>query len=238
MFRISLFAICLVSLSCFASEDKSGTIPKLKIGINVSPDFCFRLSHLNVDNDRVRSVKELNDAAEIPKAGYTLGLNVGYDFKSWVGIESGLQYSNKGYQRKKEVLYLPYPSSYTSTIHQRYDFHYLDIPLKVNFTVGKKKVRFFSSIGFITNFFLAETDYTTLEIDEAKKIKNQKSHYNYNIVNVSPMLSLGIDYKINNKMNLRIEPTVRFGALKIIDAPLTAYLYNAGLNVSYYFGIK
>lgn len=47
----------------------------------------------------------------------------------------------------------------------------------------------------------------------------------------------GIDYKINRRMNLRVEPTFRYGVLKTIDTPVTGYLYSGGLNISYYFGL-
>ena len=60
---------------------------------------------------------------------------------------------------------------------------------------------------------------------------------NCNRVNLSPMLSLGIDYKINDKMNLRVEPTARFGVLSVLDGSIKEYLYSGGLNLSYYFGL-
>jgi hypothetical protein len=50
-------------------------------------------------------------------------------------------------------------------------------------------------------------------------------------------MSVGIDYRINEKMNLRIEPTFRYGVLKIIDTPVTGYLYSGGINVVYYYGL-
>jgi len=59
----------------------------------------------------------------------------------------------------------------------------------------------------------------------------------YNKLNFSPTMSVGIDYRINEKMNLRIEPTFRYGVLKIIDTPVTGYLYSGGINVVYYYGL-
>jgi hypothetical protein len=50
-------------------------------------------------------------------------------------------------------------------------------------------------------------------------------------------MSAGVDYRINEKMNLRIEPTFRYGVLKIIDMPVTGYLYSGGINVAYYYGL-
>ena len=66
---------------------------------------------------------------------------------------------------------------------------------------------------------------------------SQTSTYNYNKINVSPTISLGVDYIINSMSNLRIEPTFRYGLLKTIDKPITEYLWNTGINISYYFKI-
>ena len=65
----------------------------------------------------------------------------------------------------------------------------------------------------------------------------EATDFDYNKVNISPSVSAGIDYRINDRHHLRIEPTFRYGVLKIIDEPITGYLYSGGLNIGYYFGI-
>jgi hypothetical protein len=35
-----------------------------------------------------------------------------------------------------------------------------------------------------------------------------------------------------------MEPTFRYGLLKIIDQPVTAYLWSAGLNITCYYALK
>ncbi len=74
----------------------------------------------------------------------------------------------------------------------------------------------------------------------ANKIgKSQNSQqYKFNKFNLSPTISLGIDYTITEKFNFKIEPTFRYGILKIIDAPLISYLWSAGLNMSFYCTFK
>jgi hypothetical protein len=117
-----------------------------------------------------------------------------------------------------------------------YDFHCIDIPIKVNFAVGKKKVRFFSSLGLTTNIFIKENQKSFMYYSDHTDKITSPANYDYNDSNISPTASVGIDYKINNNMNLRIEPTFRYGVLKIINSPVTGYLYNGGLNISYYYG--
>ena len=109
--------------------------------------------------------------------------------------------------------------------------------MKANLTVGKKKIRFISSVGIITNFLINSNtttvntfkDHTEYKTDPITMVIIKK-------INLSPLLSFGVDYKINNRMNFKIEPTLRFGILKITDAPSSDYLYNGGINFSYYFG--
>jgi hypothetical protein len=118
------------------------------------------------------------------------------------------------------------------------NFHYIGFPVKVNFIVGKKKVRFFTSVGLITDILVKATSTTDLkENGSTQHGRPYDETSNVNRVNLSPVLSAGIDYKINDKMNLRVEPAFRFGALSVINGSIKEYLYSGGLNLSYYFGL-
>ena len=49
------------------------------------------------------------------------------------------------------------------------------------------------------------------------------------------MVSAGVDYKLNNKMHLCLEPACRYTLLTTRDFPVTERLWSAGLNVGIYF---
>lgn len=223
---------------------------RVQIGINISPDICFRTLKNNGGNSFTDIVIKQRNKDETVKAGYTTGLNVCFNIKKFVGIETGIQYSNKGFQIKQRRAVFgsqlppgtPLPPEQDEKLPNKidfvYNFHYIDIPVKANFTIGKKKVRFFTSIGFVTNIFIKETSTTILKYSDHTERKTGTINYNnYNSVNISPVISAGIDYKINNRMNLRVEPTFRYGVLKTVKAPVEEHLYNGGLNISYYFGL-
>jgi len=237
--------LLLLTLTAFSSygQDKTKDAPnadfkRVQIGINISPDICFRTLKNNDGSSTSDLVVKLNNENETIKVGYTAGLNVCFNIKKFVGLETGIQYSNKGYQTKfKDLIFGQPDPNAPNKAKLIYNFHCIDIPVKANFTIGKKKVRFFTSVGVTTNIFIKETSTSVLVYSDRTDRKTNPTNYDYNRVNISPTISAGIDYKINGRMNLRVEPTFRYGVLKFIDAPVTGYLYSGGLNISYYFGL-
>jgi hypothetical protein len=221
MKHLAFFFLTFISFASFGQGKVD--LSKFQIGLSVSPDYSYI------------SIASLY---EIPKVGLTTGLNAVYQFNKRVGLEMGLHYSNKGFQTKiMDLIFIqPNPTSPTQAKYI-YDYNFLDIPLKVNFSIGNKKTRFFTSVGIATNVFLKETktsiyvypDYTD------KKIIYPTEHY-LRKVNLSPSLSFGMDYTFNDNSHIRIEPTFRCAMFKMVDLVSSGNLISAGLNISYFFG--
>lgn len=249
----SLFAI-IITANAFGQEIKKDTptadFKRVQVGANFSPDYCFRMLKNNDGSSISEDILKSRNSNESPKLGYSAGLNLIFNLREKIGIEIGVQYSNKGYQIKMDDL------TFASMIDPRHGFvyntsgpkptkvkfiyndNYLDIPLKVNFIFGKRKIRFITSAGATTNIFIKATTTGVIEYaDGSHTRKTQSSSVDYNKLNISPFISTGINWKLNSRNNLRFEPTFRYGVLKIIDAPVTGYLWNAGLNIGYYFGL-
>ena len=237
--QLTIILLTLTTFRAFGQdknmETQHGDFKRVQLGISISPDMCFRTLENNDGGATIDAIVKLRNENETVKLGYTAGLNVCVTLNKFLSIESGIHYSNKGYQTKMMTLT---PSQPTATLPNKAktidNFHCIDIPVKANFTLGKKKVRFITSAGVTTNFFIKETSTTVLYYSDRTERERNPSTVDFNNVNISPTLSVGIDYKINSRMNLRIEPTIRYGILKIIDTPVTGYLYSGGLNMSYY----
>jgi hypothetical protein len=221
----------LITFCLFAQEEQIIPFRKFQVGVNYSMDRCYRVIKYSPVSDIINSM-------EIPKGSYTFGLNFCYNLSKKIGLETGIQFSNKGFQTTDVILNFAQPEpSLPDKFKNIYNFNYLDIPLKANLTFGKKKIRFISSVGIVTNL-LVNSNITTVKTfkDHTEYKTNPISMVVIQKINLSPMLSFGIDFKMNDRMNLKIEPTLRFGVLKITDAPTSDYLYNGGINFSYYFG--
>jgi hypothetical protein len=241
MKKVIIFMLTLISLNSYGQDNTATTdFKRVQIGVNVSTDIAYRTLQNNEGSQSMAHRIDSYNDIEIPKISYTAGANVSFNINKLLSLETGVQYSNKGYQTK--MLAIPFetlvydPNTPTAEGKMIYDYHYIDIPVKANFTIGQNKVRFFSSIGLTANILIDATQSSIIVAqNETTKYKHD-TNYGYNKLNISPTISVGIDYKINNNMNLRIEPTFRYGILSIIDAPIQGYLYNGGLNVSYYVG--
>jgi hypothetical protein len=234
--NITLLFLFFSILTC-GQENK---LQRFLIGVNFSPDYCYRALKNNDGSSSGDAVITMRNDKEVAKFGFTAGINVCYNFSEFLGLETGIQYSDKGYQTKMyELVPLQPDPSLPVQLKIVYDYYHIDIPLKINFTLGKKRLRFCTGTGITTNIFLDEKVTSVQDFSNGdRKEEPLNSDFDYNAVKLSLVVSAGVDYKINDRMKIKLEPTFRYGLLPIIDAPVTGYLWSAGANVSYWFGFR
>lgn len=231
--------VCCFTLQ--AQKNKPAKRGHLFIGFNSSPDYNYRVLKRNGGSSNTSSVLPVRNEREVRSAGFTTGLNFCVNFSHRVGFDAGVQYSNKGYQTTRYLLFYSLPPRSIDPIAAKfiYDYDYIDIPLKINLTFGKNKIRFISSAGFAANILVNSNVKSVLEYTGTGIIRqNETSTDDFKKVNISPLISLGVECKIRNKMYVRAEPTFRYQLLKNIDQPITEHLWNAGINVSFYYQLR
>ncbi|HQW21968.1 MAG TPA: outer membrane beta-barrel protein [Bacteroidia bacterium] len=254
-----LISISIVSNGQDTLNSKSKRkFDRLLIGANISPDYCNRVLSTSNEGTVYSDLIKATDNRETYKLGYTAGINICYNISKKVGLEIGVQYSNKGFSTKK--LTLTYgdaidprfgfvydtiePNTATNTSPLKYltfvdNYIYLDIPVRAIFNFGKKKIRFTTSIGVTTNILFNATTTSVAEYENGEtKRTTHDQPYEYKTLGISPTFSIGADYKISNKFKLTAEPTIRYGLLNIINAPITANLWSAGFNVGCYYALN
>ena len=235
-----LLTTLTILLSITVQGQKTNSAKKILIGFNFSPDYDFRMLR-NGDGSASTDfvIKDRNDY-EVAKFGYTAGVKVSINFSKLAQFETGIQLSNKGYQRKYHDLYFFQPDP-SSPIRSKviYAFHYIGVPFVANFAFGRGKISFLSSVGCITNFFLKLKVSSTNEYSDGRIVKlNQSTKWGRKKIDISPLLSFGIDYKLNDKMHLRAQPTFSYGIIKTMDAPVSEHLWNTGLNFAFYYVLR
>jgi len=226
--------LLIATLAFFTTQAK-----KVLIGYNFSADHNYRtLKNSDGSSNADIVIKSRND--ETARFGYTTGLNVCFNLSKLIGFETGIQYSNKGYQRKGQYINtITFDPSDPVKISWLYGYQYIGIPVKAKFSFGKSRLRFIAGIGFTTSLLLSSKQTATYEYANGSTEKRRSSTTSgFNKVDLSPMVSVGASYKLNKKMNLFAEPTFRYGLIRVKDAPVTEKLWNAGLNVGVYYAIK
>lgn len=224
----TLLLVCLLTIvTSINAQDH-----KFQIGIIATPEISHRVASGN-------SIGGFNDMS-LPKFGYTAGANFVYNFTKNIGLETGFQFTNKGYKTDKLVFFddlgLPYGTVNGYSIIN-YSYHYFAIPIKMNLIFGQNNVRFIGSVGIDTWIFLNATSKIT-RYEDNKRIFSSSFTENggFNPINISPILSAGIDVKLTGSLNLKIEPTFRFSLLNTTNTNYSEKLIAAGLNIGLYYG--
>lgn len=232
--------IFLVLFSFFNSQAQQTKKDEILIGYNFSSDYNYRTLKNNDGKSSNDAIIKSRNEFEIFRFGYTTGLNLCLNAsKNWA-FETGIQYSNNGYQTKELDLSFETPNETLPTKAKFiYSYQYLGIPIRARFSFGKKNLRFISGIGVLTNFLVnakTKIKYGYLSGREESKTESTKS--NFKKINIVPAISFGVDYKICSNIHLMAEPTFRYSLLNTKDAPITENLWNMGLNIGLYYGLK
>ena len=238
MKHVLILVMAFLSLTVFGQKSKRTN--KITIGYSFSPDYSFRTLKNSDGNSSTDLVIKNRDDIEKAKFGYTTGFNISFNFSSLIDFETGIQFSNKGYKTKEQhLIYFPPSPGSPDRATISYSYQYIGIPLKVTFAFGKNKARFITSAGFITNFLTNVKQSINLKYaDGTKEKKNQSSTSGFNKIDVTPVVSIGVDYKITDKIHLSAAPTFRFGLIKTKDAPVKENLWSAGLIFGLLYDLK
>lgn len=229
----ALFFLSLLVTTSLVFGQSSSAESKFQFGVSFSNDIGYRLLKHNDSDPSNDFVLEQRNEIEIPKYCYSAGLTIAYRLSERARLSSGLLYSNKGYQTEKLSTYSGTPDPLIPNEAQfRYNFNYIDIPLLYKYRFGQGKWRFQIGGGITTNVFLKEVRQTIEYFDDDVEKDSEDTEYDYNRINLSPQVSFGITYDIHERFLLTASPVFRYGILKIIDTPVTAYLFTGGLNVA------
>ncbi len=241
---ISIALLILINVAVFSqNKDSLTAINKIKLtdttkthkwelGGSFSPEYSYRT--LKAD-ETSQTIKEIRDTLEVAKFGYTVGLNLLYRLNNRLTIETGILLSDKG-EKTKKTSFTDVPAGQKIMYYTyKYNYYYLGIPLKANYSITTGKLNLYVTAGVSANIFL--TQKTTLITGHDSKDwerNTTQTKSGFNSVNFAMLAGLGLQYKLNNKINIKVEPLYTRSLTSVINAPVKSYLYSTGIN----FGIS
>jgi hypothetical protein len=216
------------------NEVQAGTFKRFEIGISAAPEICYRTLLNNDGSENSSTIIKYRNENETVKMGFTGGLHLGYNFNERFGFQTGIQYANRGFSTKKiDIAGSLMDPVIPESLKYNYNYHYLEIPAKVNFSFGENQIRLTTSAGLSSAFLIKQSrtfigyykDTTTRQVF----ISNDP----YNRFNLFATISAGFEMHISPIISIKVEPTFRYGLLKITETPVSGHWYSGGLNVSY-----
>ncbi len=256
MRNLLFVALLLNAVSAYAQNNPNASFKRVYIGISTTQGVTYRHITPGKDykgnkylKDRIRGLSRLSNAVH----GYDAGIKLGVNISQHVSFETGLQYSYKGYEENYENMEIEvyndfgWSEYYIVDAKYKYKFHYVDIPLQWNISIGKKKCRAVISTGININVLIKQSQQRRY-FDLYSYNREYKSDLKkwYSKANFAPFLGIGIDYAITSFMNLRVMPMFQIQALQNnlnifgYNQPLNDVtsnrLYSGGINVALNFG--
>ncbi len=238
----SLFFLLLpFSLFCNTAGDSikpADSLPpvkKMQFGVLYAPELAFRMLQSTAD---AKGMADIRNTLEVPKFGYSTGFNFSYQFTNKFIFEIEAIYTDKGERTKKYTLENVVSNEFQDRIPSKISFihhyYYIDVPLKINYYLINKKIKFYITGGASINTFLYQKTTTITELKNGSDEKsNSISHPKFEKINLSVLAGFGINYDLTDNYTFRIEPTYKQSVTSIVNAPIKSYLYSFGIN----FGI-
>lgn len=199
-----------------------------RAGISFSPDITYR----KLDGP----AKTYRDDTEMPKTGFTIGLNYGRQLSQRFWVTTGLFYANKGYRTTKTLVVSSNPPApfYTpGYVSRKYSFYQLGIPIGVSYYLLQKKTRIFANAGININY-LTHGKVTLIKENNGAKAKTKTGDNMdfYNRMSAGAEIALGIERDIKG-ITLRLSPRLRHSFTNNNNPDLNLYkmyLYSFDLS--------
>lgn len=174
------------------------------------------------------------------KAGYNIGLQLGYRFSNRWSVNTGLIYTKKNYTADgKDVAKYGWFQNPSVNVYEMDGYcHMLDIPLNVryDFSVNNKN-RYFASTGLST-YIMSRENYTYYYMYNGQEDKRNwdskangvgDSTYFFSILN----LSAGWEHSLNKHLSLQAEPYLKLPLSQLGHAKLNLSSYGINFSLKY-----
>lgn len=247
---LAAFGLCLMGSVHAQTEAAKG---RWSIGASSWSGVAYR-SLLNNDGSELaeRIIVGRNDR-ERPELTLGGGFNAAYRISQRLSLEAGVAYARFGYAISVNLSDLTFGDAidprrgfiYNTGDHALPSswrfidrFHYLEVPIGLVMELGEGRWRSSTTLGVAPAFLLAAQGITVSEYSDGRVERESfEPLEEFTSFNLIPYFSTGLSMHPGGRWHWSMRPTFRYGALKIIDAPLSARVYSLTLDLGVGFRI-
>jgi hypothetical protein len=224
MKKLIIIFILFAPLLNFAQESISED-SNFSIGLNFSSNYSYRT--LNYQ-DNLQNLVKSREELEHPSFGFNTGVSVQYLLLKKIEIELGIQFSRQTHMFKEVPII-----DEMGFADNQLRYHYIEIPLRVNYRIVNKKFFYYISAGVSINKFLNDKSkiWLTYSNGDTEVLNSESGFLGFNKTVIGLVGSVGLGYHISEKLNLRLEPLFRYSLTPLTDAPIDQYNYSIGCQI-------
>lgn len=202
---------------------------RFSVGVNFSPNYSYRILSYPEEMQPWVEAREKN---EHPSFGFNTGIVARYLILPYLEVELGLQFSRQT-NSFKNVPYTDREGRDAGEADIQYRFHYIEIPLRLNYIVIDKKFFGYITAGASVNQFLDDKAKTQLLFNNGDKdvINSETGFTDFNKTCFGLIGGFGVGYHITPKFNIRAEPLFRYSLTPMAVAPIEQNNYSIGCQV-------
>ncbi len=193
----------------FSQENKR---KKTNIGFYFAPAYTYRLlsskSQNEIYHDSYMRYRDVTESASKSKAEYNrqipidlkLGLSVDYSISSKTSLESGIIYERYSYERFASGVWKYGAINHSDELFN-YEYSFLSLPIIFNYKIERRRLLLSCGAGLIQSVLVNKEE----DIDH-NPLWGEVISTETNTYNISPVIKLGLDYRVSKRISIFCEP--------------------------------
>jgi len=226
-------------------------IPFLSFGQkNQSIDFVggFDYTYRTLDTDSQEEIfvnlVEDRNGDEAARANWRVGVNYNKKLTKSIFLKTGLRLASKGYKGETQGGLRwgsqhdgmggfdpdADPESGFEEVQINTNYWFLSIPIAARFEFNEKKWSPFVEVGLVPSIYLVTRNQQIAE-EESSTMSFNEIPAGLNRIHFVGFASFGLNYTLNEKLQLFGQPSFRYHITTLADAPLDEHLYSVGIEL-------
>ena len=223
--KTRLIILSVISSLTVFSQTESSADRKVAYGLSITPEFNSLIAGNPVGQESVKS-----------QLGFSAGFNVEFQLSKKSSIRTGIGYGLKNYEHTQSGLIFgsdinPVTGVVSeSKLESKIAFSELQIPLIFKYEFKENKFFVTGGMEFIYPFANNSERVIYYGTGNTEKLSNSN---NTKSVNLAPVISLGYNFTVSDKLSISIEPMFKYYLKEYII--IESNLYNYGLKTTLNF---
>lgn len=207
---------------------------------SISPDFCFITIKIRPDESGKHHNWEHYYINQKGNLGYRFAQLIGWQKNKHWGFEAGAELSRKimtvDFATNDQIPEVRQKNNNALPVYYRTVFNSINVPLRIVFTAGKSKWRFFSFFGinktFCFNLYQEEITFDNSHLESKQLVTHD---FGAKKVFSASDWGAGVKYNLSIKSQLRINAAVQRSYASIKSNNKKILFWSSGLSIGYVY---